>query len=215
MSNDCIKIALVDDHQIVIDGLTAVLQQQQLVQIVATANSGEEMLEKLQYSHIDILLSDVMMEGMTGQQLAKNVRQLFPHIKIIALSMSGAGNIVEEMINDADISGYLLKQTDKEELLQAIIKVYNGGQYFQPQILAALEQQNKISRQVNETRLTSRELEIIKHMEQDLSNKQIAEVLFISIRTVETHRKNIFRKTDTNNILSLVKWAYEHKILSK
>lgn len=215
MSNDCIKIALVDDHQIVIDGLTAVLQQQQLVQIVATANSGEEMLEKLQYSHIDILLSDVMMEGMTGQQLAKNVRQLFPHIKIIALSMSGAGNIVEEMINDADISGYLLKQTDKEELLQAIIKVYNGGQYFQPQILAALEEQNKISRQVNETRLTSRELEIIKHMEQDLSNKQIAEVLFISIRTVETHRKNIFRKTDTNNILSLVKWAYEHKILSK
>ena len=215
MSNDCIKIALVDDHQIVIDGLIAVLQQQQLVQIVATANSGEEMLEKLQYSHIDILLSDVMMEGMTGQQLAKNVRQLFPHIKIIALSMSGAGNIVEEMINDADISGYLLKQTDKEELLQAIIKVYNGGQYFQPQILAALEEQNKISRQVNETRLTSRELEIIKHMEQDLSNKQIAEVLFISIRTVETHRKNIFRKTDTNNILSLVKWAYEHKILSK
>lgn len=215
MSNDCIKIALVDDHQIVIDGLTAVLQQQQLVQIVATANSGEEMLEKLQYSHIDILLSDVMMEGMTGQQLAKNVRLLFPHIKIIALSMSGAGNIVEEMINDADISGYLLKQTDKEELLQAIIKVYNGGQYFQPQILAALEEQNKISRQVNETRLTSRELEIIKHMEQDLSNKQIAEVLFISIRTVETHRKNIFRKTDTNNILSLVKWAYEHKILSK
>ena len=215
MSNDCIKIALVDDHQIVIDGLTAVLQQQQLVKIVATANSGEEMLRKLQYSHIDILLSDVMMEGMTGQQLAKNVRQLFPHIKIIALSMSGAGNIVEEMINDADISGYLLKQTDKEELLQAIIKVYNGGQYFQPQILAALEEQNKISRQVNETRLTSRELEIIKHMEQDLSNKQIAEVLFISIRTVETHRKNIFRKTDTNNILSLVKWAYEHKILSK
>ena len=215
MNNDCIKIALVDDHQIVIDGLTAVLQQQQLVQIVATANSGEEMLEKLQYSHIDILLSDVMMEGMTGQQLAKAVRQQFPHIKIIALSMSGAGNIVEEMINDADISGYLLKQTDKEELLQAIIKVYNGGQYFQPQILAALEEQNKISRQVNETRLTSRELEIIKHMEQDLSNKQIAEVLFISIRTVETHRKNIFRKTDTNNILSLVKWAYEHKILSK
>ena len=215
MTNDCIKIALVDDHQIVIDGLTAVLQQQQLVQIVATANSGEEMLEKLQYSHIDILLSDVMMEGMTGQQLAKAVRQQFPHIKIIALSMSGAGNIVEEMINDADISGYLLKQTDKEELLQAIIKVYNGGQYFQPQILAALEEQNKISRQVNETRLTSRELEIIKHMEQDLSNKQIAEVLFISIRTVETHRKNIFRKTDTNNILSLVKWAYEHKVLSK
>lgn len=130
MNNNKIKVGLVDDHQIVIDGLAAVLQQQQLVEIVVTANSGQEMLQKLQQHTIDILLSDVMMEGMNGQQLAKAVKQQFPHIKIIALSMSGAGDIVEEMINDADISGYLLKQTDKEELLQAIITIYNGGQYF-------------------------------------------------------------------------------------
>jgi len=210
-----IKVALVDDHQIVIDGLKAVLHQQQQVEIVVTANSGQEILIKLQQHPVDILLSDVMMEGMNGQQLARAVKQQFPHIKIIALSMSGAGDIVEEMINDADIHGYLLKQTDKEELLQAILKVHNGGQYFQPQILAALEQQSNRAKQVSDTRLTSREIEIIRLMEQDLSNKQLAEVLNISIRTVETHRKNIFKKTNTNNVLTLVKWAYEHQLLSK
>jgi len=213
--NNKIKVALVDDHQIVIDGLKAVLHQQQQVEIVVTANSGKDMLIKLQHHPVDILLSDVMMEGMNGQQLARAVKQQFHHIKIIALSMSGAGAIVEEMINDADIHGYLLKQTDKEELLQAILKVYNSGQYFQPQILAALEQQSNRTKQVTDTRLTGREIEIVRLMEQDLSNKQLAEALNISIRTVETHRKNIFKKTNTNNVLTLVKWAYEHQLLSK
>jgi len=213
--NKKIKVALVDDHQIVIDGLKAVLHQQQQVEIVVTANSGQDMLVKLQHHPVDILLSDVMMEDMNGQQLARAVKQQFHHIKIIALSMSGAGAIVEEMINDADIHGYLLKQTDKEELLQAILKVYNSGQYFQPQILAALEQQSNRTKQVTDTRLTGREIEIVRLMEQDLSNKQLAEALNISIRTVETHRKNIFKKTNTNNLLTLVKWAYEHQLLSK
>ena len=215
INSNPIRIGLVDDHQIVIDGLVAVLQQQQQVQIVVTANSGAEMLSKLQHHEIDILLSDVMMEGMNGQQLAKTVKQQFPHIKIIALSMSGAGEIVEEMINDADICAYLLKQTDKVQLLEAIVEVHNGGQYFPPQILQALRQQSEIKKQVTDTRLTNRELEIIKLMEKDFSNKQIAETLFISVRTVETHRKNIFKKTNCNNVLSLVKWAYEHQLLSK
>lgn len=216
MINDTkIRIGLVDDHQIVIDGLIAVLQQQQQVEIVVTANSGQDILAKLQHHSIDILLSDVMMEGMNGQQLARAVKQQFPHIKLIALSMNGAGNIVSAMIDDADIHGYLLKQTGKEELLTAILKVHRGGQYFQQQILDALEQQTSIVKQVSETRLTAREIEIIGLMEKDLGNKQLAEALSISIRTVETHRKNIFKKTNTNNVLTLVKWAYEHQLLTK
>ena len=215
MPTNKIRLALVDDHQIVIDGLTAVLQEQDTVQIVVTANSGSRMLQLLQHNTVDILLSDVMMDGMNGLQLAKAVRKQFPQIKIIALSMNGAGEIVDEMINDADIAGYLLKQTGKDELLQAIIKVYNGGQYFQQQILDALDVQSRIKKNISVTHLTIREIEIIKLMEQDLSNKQIVEVLNISIRTVETHRKNIFRKTNTNNILTLVKWAYEHQLLKR
>jgi two-component system, NarL family, nitrate/nitrite response regulator NarL len=213
IQNAKIRLAIVDDHQIVIDGLVAVLQQQDAVQICITANSGADMLALLQHTNVDILLSDVMMDAMNGQQLAKAVKQQFPHIKIIALSMSSSGEIVDEMINDSDIVGYLLKQTGKDELIEAIIKVYNGGQYFQQKILDELEKQSLIKKSISDAHLTLREKQIIALMEKDFSNKQIATELDIAIRTVETHRKNIFKKTNTNNLLTLVKWAYEHKIL--
>jgi two-component system, NarL family, nitrate/nitrite response regulator NarL len=208
-----IQLALVDDHQIIIDGLVSLIKNHNTIEVVCTANSGEAMLHLLQQNSIDVLLTDVVMNGMSGQALAKIVKQQYPNIKIIALSMSGVGEIVDEMIKDADISGYLLKQTDKAELIQAIEQVFNGGIYFQPQIIVELEKQSKLKQQTQAAHLTNREIEIIKLLEKDLSNKQIAEQLFISIRTVETHRKNILAKTNTNNILSLIKWAYEHKVI--
>jgi len=214
-SKNKIRLALVDDHQIVIDGLTAVLKEESHLQIIVTANSAKKMLALLQQNEVDILLSDIVMDDMSGQQLAKEVRQQFPHIKIIALSMSSVGEVVEEMVNDADISGYLLKQTGKEELVAAIKKVYSGGIYFQQKILDELEKQSNIKKQVSNVNLTIREKEIILLLEKDLSNKQIADALDISVRTVETHRKNILKKTDTNNLLSLIKWAYDHKVIER
>ncbi len=205
---------MVDDHQIVIDGIMALLQEDKELDIVATANSSTRMLQLLQQHEVDILLTDVVMEGISGQQLAKEVRKLFPSIKIIALSMSGVGEIVEEMINDADISGYLLKQTGKQELVDAIKKVYSGGQYFQPKILDELAKQAEVRTETDAAHLTSREKEIIVLLEKNLSSKEIAETLFISVRTVETHRKNILKKTDTTNLLSLLKWAKSHKIIT-
>lgn len=209
-----IKLAMVDDHQIVIDGVMALLREDEELDIVATANSATRMLQLLQQYEVDILLTDVVMEGMSGQQLAKELRKRFPAIKIIALSMSGVGEIVEEMINDADISGYLLKQTGKQELVDAIKKVHSGGQYFQPQILDELAKQAGVRKETDAAHLTSREKEIIVLLEKNLSSKEIAETLFISVRTVETHRKNILKKTDTTNLLSLLKWAKDHKILT-
>jgi DNA-binding NarL/FixJ family response regulator len=210
-----IRLGIADDHQIVIDGLMAVMQNHPVLQVVATANGGNEMLSFLQNTVIDVLLTDVMMPGMNGQQLARSVKQLYPDVKIIALSMSGEAAIVEAMINDADISGYLLKQTNIKELAMAIEKVYNGGVYFHDAVLKGMEQQESIRKQTDDARLTLREKQIIVLMEKDLGNKEIAAELGISVRTVETHRKNIFAKTGCNNLLSLVKWAYEHEITSK
>ena len=204
---------MVDDHQIVIDGIMALLREDGDLQIVATANTAENILRLLEQTEVDILLTDVVMEGMGGQQLARQVRNDYPAIKIIALSMSGVGEIVEEMINDADISGYLLKQTGKQELLAAIKKVHGGGQYFQPQILDELAKQANVRTEAETANLTIREKEIILLLEKNLSSKEIASALNISVRTVETHRKNILKKTDTNNLLSLVKWAKTHKII--
>lgn len=214
MLHEKINIALVDDHQIIIDGLISLLKQHPAINILHTANNGETMLQQLQQQPVDILLTDVMMPGMSGQQLAKRVKQTFPAIKIIALSMSGQGDIVEEMINEADIAGYVLKQTNAAELAGAISKVYNGGVYFHEDVLKELEAQANIRKEVEAVHITNREKQLIALIEKDLTNKEIAETLCISPLTVETHRKNIFRKTGTNNALSLVKWAYEHKILT-
>ncbi len=210
-----IKIAMVDDHQIVIDGLTALLKDRAEIQIVCTANNGKQMLRLLDQHPIDILLTDLMMPEMSGLQLAVEVKIQHPQVRIIALSMNGEGALVDQMIDQADIAGYLLKQTDVGELVYAIKKVFEGGIYFQEIILSALANHSNLKKEVETIHLTQREKEVINWMEQDYSNKQIADELNIAVRTVETHRKNIFRKTGTNNLLSLVKWAYEHQILRK
>jgi DNA-binding NarL/FixJ family response regulator len=210
---ETIGIFIVDDHQIVIDGLSALLEHQPQFRIKGTSTQPEQVCRQLQQSGVDILLTDVMMPGMTGQQLAKQVRQTFPDIKILALSMSGQGHIVDEMINDADINGYVLKNIDKEELGLAIRKIYNGGIYFSEEVLLELEKESSKKQEAIEVQLSPREIEIIKLIAKEMSNREIAAQLFISERTVETHRKNIFRKTNNQNVIGLMKYAYEHRLI--
>lgn len=208
-----IRLALVDDHQIVLDGLKALLQDVRDIEILFATNSPSAMLLFLQTQTIDVLLTDVMMPEMTGQQLAKEVHRLYPDTKILALSMSGVGDIVDEMLNDADINGYVLKNIGKEELEKAIHTIAAGGQYFSEEVLQELEKYANTRKENEQAQLTLREIEIIRLIEKELSNREIAETLFISERTVETHRKNIFRKTQTNSLIGLIKYAYEHKLI--
>lgn len=215
MDKQPVRLALVDDHQIVIDGLLAALQAYPHLQVRFTGTQGQALLDALPHTAVDVLLTDVMMPGMSGQLLAREVRQQHPQVRIIALSMSGSGLVVDEMINDADIAGYLLKQSTVADLVQAIEKVHSGGQYFGEGILQELSLLSTRKREVEDTHLTPREKQIIALIEKDLSNKQIAEHLGIAVRTVETHRKSIFRKTGTNNSLALVKWAYGHNLLPR
>lgn len=211
--NGKINIAIVDDHQIVIDGIMSLLQGHERIRIQKVSTSSVEMLQLLQESPVDILLTDIMMPEMNGQELAKEVRKNLPDIKILALSMSGQGHIVNALINDADISGYVLKNIGKNELTAAIEKIYDGGIYFSDEVLEELSRFDNMKKENKEAHLTDREIEIIRLIEKELSNKDIAEKLFISERTVETHRKNIFRKTKTTTAIGLIKYAYEHKLI--
>jgi len=208
-----ISLALVDDHQIVIDGLMALLKGEQRYQFAFATTQPKEVIDKLKTTHVDVLLTDVMMPDMPGNILAKEVRKQFPQIKILALSMSGEGQIVNEMINDADISGYVLKNIGKKELVTAIEKIAGSGIYFSEAVLEELKKAAIRKKEAEQAHLTDREIEIIRLIEKEYSNKQIAEALFISERTVETHRKNIFRKTATNSVIGLVKYAYEHRLI--
>jgi two-component system, NarL family, nitrate/nitrite response regulator NarL len=208
-----ISLALVDDHQIVIDGLMSLLKGEHRYQFAFATTRPVEVIEQLKKHTVDVLLTDVMMPQLPGNLFAKEVRRQFPGIKILALSMSSEGSIVSEMINDADIAGYILKNVGKKELMCAIDKIAEGGIYFREEVLLELQRVEKRKKENNEAHLTDRELEIIRLIEKEYSNKQIAENLFISERTVETHRKNIFRKTGTNSVIGLVKYAYEHKLI--
>lgn len=210
-----ILLGIVDDHQIVIDGLKSLLAGDNKFEVVIGCTQSTQMLELLKKKSIDILLTDVMMPEMNGAELAKEVHKHFPAIKILALSMSGDADIVNKMIDDSDISGYVLKNIGKKELLDAILKISQGGVYFSQEVLDEMQKDSQLKKDTEIINLTAREIEIVKLIEKECNNREIAETLFLSERTVETHRKNIFRKTKTSGIIGLIKFAYQHKIINK
>lgn len=213
MKHSKVSLAIVDDHQIVIDGLKSLLQGYDQFNVVLECTDPTKMPQLLEQNKVDILLTDVMMPGMNGAELSKIVHKKFPEIKILALSMSGQGDLVNQMIDDADIAGYVLKNIGKKELIDALEKISGGGIYFSDEVLNEMTKASELKKESDDAHLTAREIEIIKLIEKEFNNKQIAESLFLSERTVETHRKNIFRKTKTSGVIGLIKFAYEHKLI--
>lgn len=213
MKKDKISLGIVDDHQIVIDGLKALLKDHPKFSITLESNNPVQFIASLKKSQVDIVITDIMMPEMNGQELAKQIRKAYPDLKIMAMSMSGEGSLVNEMIEDADISAYVLKNIGKDELIKALDKVASGGIYFSEQVMKEMLRASEQKKEIEEIHLTEREIEIIGLIEKEMSNKEIADKLFISERTVETHRKNIFRKTKTNSVIGLIKFAYEHKLI--
>jgi two-component system, NarL family, nitrate/nitrite response regulator NarL len=213
MKKEKITLAIVDDHQIVIDGLKSLLEGHPNFIVKIESNHPEEMENLLSNIKVDILLTDIMMPVMNGAELAKMVKTNFPDIKILALSMSGQGDVVNQMIDDSDISGYVLKNLGKQELINALEKIATGGVYFSDEVLEEMMKASERKKNNDVVQLTTREIEIIRLIEKENNNKQIAETLFISERTVETHRKNIFRKTKTSGLIGLIKYAYENRLI--
>lgn len=213
MERNKIKLAIVDDHQIVIDGIRALLKGTDEFDVIIESTQPEKILSSDQLCNVDILLTDVMMPVMNGAELAKEVKRLCPQVKILALSMSGQGEVVNRMIEDSDIAGYVLKNIGQKELINALEKIAAGGIYFSDEILEEMQRASELKKQHTEVHLTAREIEIIRLIENEFNNRQIAEKLFLSERTVETHRKNIFRKTKTGSLIGLIKYAYEHKLI--
>lgn len=215
MINSPVHLAILDDHQIVIDGLKLLLQNHPELLITAEANSAEEMLNLLSQKKVDILLTDITMpHGMNGYELSLKVKKEMPHIKTLALSMSEDGSMITKMIEGAQVDGYIPKAAGQKELLTAIEKIAAGEKYFSAEVLHQYELHKVIRDENKELNLTARELQIIECIIKHYSNKQIADELFISERTVETHRKNIYRKTNTKGEASLIQFVREHKLIS-
>ena len=203
-----------DDHQIVIDGLKLLLADKKKFLIVAASTSAKDMLSFLKQNQVDVLITDIMMAGMDGYELSVKVRNEIPSIRILALSMSEDGFMIAKMIDEVKIDGYIPKASGKQELIHAIELIVNNEQYFAPQILVQYQSYKRIKSESVVFNLTARELQVIDCMIQHLSNKEIATKLFISERTVETHRKNIFRKTNTKGVATLMQFVKTHNLLS-
>lgn len=203
-------IFIVDDHQMVIDGIRSLIECQPEFSIIGESTEPLSVIVLLSENQPDILITDVGMPGMSGVELSRAVKSKFPAIRILALSMFSDTHIIAEMI-DAGISGYILKNSGKKELIEALTKIAEGQNYFGQDITMQLMKSFKRSQE--DIKLTDREVEIIRLIEKEMTTKEIADTLFISERTVETHRKNILHKTNTQTVVGLLKYAYERKII--
>jgi DNA-binding NarL/FixJ family response regulator len=211
-----IRIVVADDHHILLDGLRALLQKQKDLEIAGMYDNGLSLFDDLPKSQPQVALVDINMPGLNGLELTQKIKEFYPHIPVIALSMHDDAAHIMEMI-EAGASGYLLKNVNDAELLNAIRAVFNGKMYFSQEVsdtitAYAVHKQRK-QEQPEEAKLTDRELEILKLISNEMSNAQIAEALFISERTVETHRKNMLRKTNNKTIVGLLKYAMERSLL--
>lgn len=209
-----IPIAVVDDHQVVINGLKAMFSGIPEIEVVFSTTSGHELLEYLKNETPAVILLDIQMPEINGIDLCKQVKKNFPSIKIIAFSSFDDTHYIKQIIRSG-ASGYLLKNADQQTILAAIHLVMNGEEYIDESIKKILIQESISGqrRSLFDIPLTKREKEILKLIADGNSNQEVADKLFISLRTVETHRFNLTQKLDVKNAAGLVKEAIKRGLV--
>lgn len=208
-----VTVYIVDDHRMLVDGLSLLLSGESNLKVVGKSINPQMAFDEIKQLKPQVVLSDIQMPEMNGIELAKSIKRVLPDTRIIALSMFGDAGHINDMIS-AGATGYLLKNSDKQDVLNAINTVVSGKEYFSQTVKEELERAEKaIEEGPDKPNITAREKEIIQLIAKECSNAQIAEKLFISERTVETHRKNIFRKTNTKSVVGLLKFAMENNLL--
>ncbi|OFX59581.1 MAG: hypothetical protein A2046_04185 [Bacteroidetes bacterium GWA2_30_7] len=208
------KILIVDDHQMFIDGIKSLLRNQNVYNIIAEALDGKSALDVIENNKIDIVISDINMPNMSGIELIKIIKSKYPEIKVIIVSMHNDRTIISEIMM-AEAEGYILKNTGKKELFDALYNVSNHGTYYCNEVLSIMMDTVKKEKKSEKAikNLTEREIEILNLIVQEFSSEQIAEKLFISKRTVDTHRINILNKTNSKTVVGLIKYAIANHII--
>ena len=210
-----IRIILVDDHSMIREGLRSFLEEDEIT-VVAEAKNGVDALEKLEQIEVDVVVSDIMMPEMDGIELAKQIREKYPNLHILALTMMNESYNIKKMLG-AGALGYLLKDCTQDELIQAIKTVAQGKNYYSGEVTQIIMEgfggkPKEKSRVVHEIALTDRELEILHLICKEKTNSEISEELFVSLRTVEAHKRNLLVKTGCKNVAGLVLYAVERNL---
>lgn len=206
-----IKLLIADDHKVLLDGFKSLFENISDIDVVATVKNGAEVLETLKNTKVDVVLLDINMPVLNGVEACKKIKKLYPEIKVVALSMYKEVSYVKRM-KTYGASAYLLKDDSSEEIVKAIYKVNDGGEYFSMQLKDLLFN-NVFSDDLGVVTLTKREKEVIQLISEGLSNKEIGEKLILSTHTIDSHRKNLLSKFDAKNKAELVKKAMEKGML--
>jgi len=207
-----IRILIADDHGVIRGGLRAILEDEPGFEVIGEANDGEEALHLVSELRPDIVLLDIAMPGIDGSECTRRLTMMYPQIHVLILTVYEDESLLREAIR-AGASGYVIKRAAEEELIAGIQAVSRGDMYIHPAItrllLKDLTPTINSQRDVLET-LTSRELEVMRYIVRGYTNRQIAESLFISVRTVEGHRANLFGKLGLKNRVELVEFAEKY-----
>lgn len=210
MENNKINILVADDHQMMLDGIKDMISKDAAYHIAAEANNGQAAYEIIVANpeKFNILLTDISMPLLTGTELCRMVKNEFPHIQVLILSMyNNAAAVKEAVLSEAD--GYILKNAGRDELLKALHRIANGGTFFSQDIIPIIYNQYNQQKLQSEklVLLSTREKEILSLIVKELTSEEIAEKLFISKKTVDNHRQHILEKTNCKSTVGLVKFA--------
>jgi DNA-binding NarL/FixJ family response regulator len=213
-----IRILIADDHHLVAESLTLLLGTVEGFSVLGSVNNGWQALDFVEKNPVDIVLADLHMPLLNGIEMTMKLKESSPATKCILLTMSEEAQHIREGIQ-AGIHGYVMKSAEKPELILAIQKVAAGERYFSDRIVRKLaeipdiESPNGKTRIIDIEQLTKREVEIVKLVSEDLSNAEIAERLYISGTTVETHRRNLMKKLGVNSAIGLMRWGLKNGVL--
>lgn len=205
-----ISVYIVDDHTVVIEGIYSLLQKESSIEIIGYANNADNCLQYFTTHQADVILMDISLPDMNGVDLCKIIKNKYPGIMVLALSTFNQGTYIRKMM-ESGASGYLLKNAGKQEIVEAIKIVTKGKTYLSfdagQALKSDLQQQNAIPP------LTKREKEVLVNIAAGLTNMQIAEKLFISVDTVDSHRKNLYTKLNVKNTAMLIRFALENNLV--
>jgi DNA-binding NarL/FixJ family response regulator len=209
-----INVFVVDDHQIFLDGIVSLLDDEPNIKIVGTAHNGKEAIDRIKTSKVDVVLMDINMPEMDGIEATKQLKKINPDIKILMLTMHSEARFIKECL-EIGAKGYVMKNISKDDLLKAIDTVNQDKSYLdadsQEKLISSMSNSDEEdTRNYDElaAQITQRELEILQLIALGLTSQDIATKLFISKNTVETHRKNMLAKLNVNNTAALLKIAY-------
>lgn len=214
-ANQRIKTLLIDDHPLFLDGLTSILNNCGEIEILNTVTNAEEALKYLKNKSLGLVITDINLPGMNGIELVKKIKETNPGLPVLVLSMFIGRELVKEILS-IEAEGYLSKKINKNELYSAVQRIIHGGTYYSNEITSVmmdLISNKKSGRILMKHELTDREREILHLICQEYSSKEIANKLFISMTTVDSHRRNMFKKTGSKSVIGLIRYAVENNLV--